>query len=57
MIEPKTWSKGEIIDLMLNSIREVGKQCDALGQTYRIEDAIDQVYEDLDDAGLIEHTP
>lgn len=57
MIEPKIWSKREIIDLMLQSVREVGLQCAQLGQAYKIEDAIEQVFIDMDEAGLIERQP
>lgn len=56
-MEPKTWSKNEIVEMMLKSVRDVGLQCAQLGQAYKIEDAIEQVFDDLDDAGLIEHQP
>jgi uncharacterized protein YbaR (Trm112 family) len=54
---PKTWTKNEIVELMLQSVREVGLQCAQLGQAYRIEDAIEQVYDDLNEQGLIENEP
>lgn len=53
---PKTWTKNEIVDLMLKSVREVRSQCSQLGQAYKIEDAIEQVYDDLNEQGLIENT-
>lgn len=56
-MEPKTWSKNEIVEMMLASIRRVGLECAQLGQAYKIEDAIEQVFDDLDEAGLIERTP
>ena len=57
MVEPKTWNKNEIIELMLKSVRDVALHCAQLGQAYKIEDAIEQVFEDLDEAGLIERQP
>jgi hypothetical protein len=54
---PKTWAKAEVVALMLQSIRDVGLQCAQLGQSYKIDDAIEQVYDDLNELGLIEHTP
>jgi hypothetical protein len=54
---PKTWTEREIVDLMLNAIREVTMDCVQRGISYKIEDAINQVYHDLNEQGLIEHTP
>ncbi len=56
-MKPKTWTKNEIVAQMLQSVREVGLQCAQLGQAYKIEDAIEQVFDDLDALGLIERQP
>jgi hypothetical protein len=53
----KTWTKQEIIDLMMETVVTVRSQCLDLGQAFRIKDAIEQIYEDLNSAGLIEHEP
>ena len=57
MIEPKTCTEAEVIDLMLQTVKTVRKQCSEIGQPFRVEDAIDQVFTDMNEAGLIEFQP
>lgn len=54
---PKIWSKDDVLEHMLETVKQVRAQCNQLNQKFTIEDALDQIYTDLDAEGLIEHEP
>lgn len=56
-MEPKTWARAEIIELMVKEYREYSQDCRNRGVKFTAEDAMDCVLGVLEKECLIEDTP
>jgi hypothetical protein len=57
VMEPKTWSKNEIVALIAETGRKMIAEERARGKVWKMSDLADEIYTKLDEEGLIEHTP
>lgn len=57
MVEPKTWSKNEVIDLIAETIIKTRKDCQERGVPVGARVTAEAIYADLNDSYLIELQP